>query len=49
MNGIPVGWYDIDGAAFIVETTAPGATSVPLSQGSHFMQNIISFGHVMVT
>jgi len=44
-KGIPVKWYDIDGAGFIVESTIPGkGTEVPLSQGSHFFQNIMSFG-----
>ena len=42
-RGIPVSWMDIDNAGFIVETAVPGS-SVPLSQGSHFFQNIISFG-----
>jgi len=43
-RGIPVGWSDIDGASFIVETQVPGDEPVPLSQGSHFFQNLISFG-----
>ena len=42
-RGIPVSWMDIDNAGFIVESAVPGS-SVPLSQGSHFFQNIISFG-----
>jgi len=44
LRGIPVAWQDIDGASFIVETQLPGDESVPLSQGSHFFQNIMSFG-----
>ena len=43
-RGIPVGWKDINGSSFIVETSLPGAEAVPLSQGSHFFQNLISFG-----
>jgi len=43
-RGIPVGWKDIDGSSFIVETRLPGDEVVPLSQGSHFFQNLISFG-----
>jgi len=43
-RGIPVGWKDINGSSFIVETSLPGAELVPLSQGSHFFQNLISFG-----
>ena len=68
-RGIPVSWSDIEGSAFIVETSLPGKADVPLSQdraaprpkppprtrpraqpgpscpqGSHFFQNIISFG-----
>ena len=31
-------------AGFIVETTVPGKEHVPFSQGSHFFQNIVSFG-----
>jgi len=41
-TGIPVAWQDIDMSAVIVETTLN--ESVPVSQGSHFFQNIISFG-----
>ena len=41
-SGIPVAWQDIDNSAFIVETVLDDAT--PVSQGSHFFQNIISFG-----
>ena len=41
-TGIPVGWQDIDQSAFIVETALD--EHVPVSQGSHFFQNIISFG-----
>jgi len=43
-TGIPVTWQDIDGSSFIVETSLPGDVEVPLSQGSHFFQNLISFG-----
>jgi len=43
-RGIPVGWKDINGSSFIVETSLPGTEIVPLSQGSHFFQNLISFG-----
>lgn len=43
-QGIPVSWSDIDSSAFIVETQVPGAQHVPLSQGSHFFQNLLSFG-----
>ena len=43
-RGIPVDWPDIDSSAFIVETVVPGAAKVPLSQGSHFFQNLLSFG-----
>jgi len=42
MSGIPVGWHDIDSSAVIVETALD--EHVPVSQGSHFFQNIISFG-----
>lgn len=42
--GIPVNWSNIDASAFIVETQVPGAQNVPLSQGSHFFQNLLSFG-----
>ena len=41
-TGIPVSWPDIDMSAVIVETTLDRL--VPTSQGSHFFQNIISFG-----
>lgn len=41
-RGIPVGWKDIDNSAVIVETAL--AAHVPVSQGSHFFQNIVSFG-----
>jgi len=41
-TGIPVTWTDIDMSAVIVETTLN--EHVPVSQGSHFFQNIISFG-----
>jgi len=46
-TGIPVAWKDIDNAAFIVETQLDSDVAgkhVPVSQGSHFFQNIISFG-----
>jgi len=43
-RGIPVSWKDIDRAGFIVETTIADKPNVPLSQGSHFFQNILSFG-----
>jgi len=49
LRGIPVAWQDIDGASFIVETQLPGDESVPLSQGSHFFQNLLSFGHGYAT
>jgi len=42
-NGVPVTWSQINGATFIVETDIAG-TSVPPSQGSHFFQNVMSFG-----
>jgi len=48
-RGIPVGWADIDASTFIVETTVPGSAKVPLSQGSHFFQNLLSFGHGYAT
>ena len=41
-SGIPVTWSDIDSSAVIVETALD--EHVPVSQGSHFFQNIISFG-----
>ena len=41
-TGIPVQWDDITSSAFLVETTLD--EQVPPSQGSHFFQNIISFG-----
>jgi len=41
-TGIPVHWQDIDASAFIVETVLD--KHVPVSQGSHFFQNIIAFG-----
>ena len=41
-RGIPVAWPDIDNSAVIVETVLD--KHVPISQGSHFFQNIISFG-----
>jgi len=41
-TGIPVAWQDIDQSAVIVETTLD--KHIPVSQGSHFFQNIISFG-----
>ena len=41
-TGIPVAWPDIDNSAIIVETALD--KHIPISQGSHFFQNIISFG-----
>ena len=41
-SGIPVTWSDIDSSAVIVETALD--EHVPVSQGSHFFQNIVSFG-----
>jgi len=41
-TGIPVAWPDIDNSAIIVETALDN--HIPISQGSHFFQNIISFG-----
>jgi len=41
-SGIPVQWQDIDHSSFIVETVLD--KHVPVSQGSHFFQNIIAFG-----
>lgn len=41
--GIPVEWGDICGAQFIVETAIDGKSVQP-SQGSHFFQNLTSFG-----
>jgi hypothetical protein len=43
-RGIPVSWKHIDAAGFIVETAVADRPHIPLSQGSHFFQNIMSFG-----
>lgn len=41
--GIPVKWPQISSARLIVEVAAPGNTIEP-SQGTHFFQNLTSFG-----
>lgn len=41
--GIPVTWPQIAGARLIVETSLPGYRIEP-SQGTHFFQNLTSFG-----
>ena len=41
--GIPVRWADISGARLIVEASLPGYRVEP-SQGTHFFQNLTSFG-----
>ena len=41
--GIPVVWSDISEAKMIVETAIPGFQIEP-SQGTHFFQNLTSFG-----
>ncbi len=41
--GIPVKWPQIAGARLIVETSLPGYSVEP-SQGTHFFQNLTSFG-----
>ncbi len=41
--GIPVKWPQITGARLIVETALPGYSIEP-SQGTHFFQNLTSFG-----
>ena len=41
--GIPVKWPQIAGARLIVETSIPGYRIEP-SQGTHFFQNLTSFG-----
>lgn len=41
--GVPVRWPQIAGARLIVETTLPGYAIEP-SQGTHFFQNLTSFG-----
>ena len=41
--GIPVKWSDISGARVIVEASLPGYRIEP-SQGTHFFQNLTSFG-----
>ena len=42
LAGIPVDFGQISGARVIVESTLPDG-NVPLSQGSHFFQNVTSF------
>jgi CheY-like chemotaxis protein len=46
--GIPVSWADISAARIIVETTLDNFTVEP-SQGSHFFQNLVSFGIAYLT
>lgn len=41
--GVPVRWPQISGARLIVETALPGYRIEP-SQGTHFFQNLTSFG-----
>ena len=41
--GIPIRWPDISGARVIVEASLPGYRIEP-SQGTHFFQNLTSFG-----
>lgn len=41
--GIPVRWADISAARLLVEVALPGRAIEP-SQGSHFFQNLTSFG-----
>ena len=41
--GIPVKWPQISGARLIVESSLPGYRIEP-SQGTHFFQNLTSFG-----
>jgi len=41
--GVPVRWPQICGARLIVETSLPGYSIEP-SQGTHFFQNLTSFG-----
>ncbi len=41
--GVPVKWPHISSARLIVEVAAPGGTIEP-SQGTHFFQNLTSFG-----
>jgi len=47
-KGIPVAWPDINGTKCIVETDIKGV-NVPPSEGTHFFQNIASFGIGYVT
>jgi len=47
-KGIPVVWPDINGTKCIVETDIKGV-NVPPSEGTHFFQNIASFGIGYVT
>ena len=46
--GIPVNWGDISAARIIVETTLDNFLVEP-SQGSHFFQNLVSFGIAYLT
>lgn len=46
--GIPVKWTDISGARAIVEAAIPGFRVEP-SQGTHFFQNLTSFGVAYLT
>ena len=46
--GIPVNWGQISAARLIVETTLEHFTVDP-SQGSHFFQNLVSFGIAYLT
>ncbi|MFH1746147.1 MAG: PEP/pyruvate-binding domain-containing protein [Planctomycetota bacterium] len=46
--GIPVNWADISAARIIVETTLKDFIVDP-SQGSHFFQNLVSFGIAYLT
>ncbi|MGD8450758.1 MAG: PEP/pyruvate-binding domain-containing protein [Phycisphaerae bacterium] len=46
--GIPVGWGQISAARVIVETTLSNFAVDP-SQGSHFFQNLVSFGIAYLT
>lgn len=41
--GVPVKWAEISAARVIVEMSRPGARIEP-SQGTHFFQNLTSFG-----
>jgi hypothetical protein len=46
--GIPVNWADISAARVIIETTLDNFMVEP-SQGSHFFQNLVSFGIAYLT